>query len=294
MVFIIATKDRPRELRRLLQSIERQSVMPEQIIVVDSGTVRAEEIIREFPKLPFSYIYSLPPSASRQRNEGLAAISGSAEYIGFIDDDAVFEKNSFQEMNQFWSKALPLVGGASFNLVNHPPLMVASLKTHAFVERLGFYSSRRGAVLPSGFQTMIGTVDKDTWVDWLPSGAVLWRKTILDQYRFDEWYKGYSYLEDLDFSYTVGRSHQLFVVAGARYYHIPGSSGRGGDYEFGKKEVKHRLYFVRKNPELSEGKCRQALVLRLLISLLMFVRTGSPAFLKRAMGNFIGLIQSAR
>ena len=294
MVFIIATKDRPLELRRLLQSIEQQSVKPGQIIVVDSGTVRADTVIGEFPKLPVSYIFSQPPSASRQRNEGLAAVSSSAEYIGFIDDDAVFEENSFQEMNHFWSTARPLVGGASFNMANHPPLFAASLKTHSFVERLGLYSSKRGAVLPSGFQTMIGTVDKDTRVDWLPSGAVLWQKRILDRYRFDEWYKGYSYLEDLDFSYTVGRSHQLFVVAGARYYHFPPSQGRGSDYEFGKKEVKHRLYFVRKNPGLSKGKCTQALILRMLISLLLIVRTGSPTYLKRALGNFVGLIQSVK
>ena len=288
MVFIIATKDRPFELRRLLISIERQSFWPKQIIVVDAGTIRAENTIREFPRLPIIYLSSHIPSASSQRNEGLSVITKSAQYIGFIDDDAVFEENSFLEMNRFWSRAHPSVVGAGFNLINPPPLFATSFKTHSLIERLGLYSSKKGIVLRSGFQTMIGTVDRDTKVDWLPSGAVIWKKLIFRKYRFDEWYKGYSYLEDLDFSYAISRSHHLFVVARAKYQHLPTSQSRGDDYKFGLKESRHRLHFVHKNPELSRFKCCQSLFIRMIISFLMFIRTGSLVYLKRIIGNIIG------
>jgi hypothetical protein len=139
---------------------------------------------------------------------------------------------------------------------------------------------------------MIGTVEEDTEVKWLPSGAVVWRKSILEKIRFDEWYTGYSYLEDLDFSYTVGKTHSLYMVTRARYLHLPSSKGRADDFIFGKKEISHRLHFIQKNPELSLFKCYQALLLRMFISLFLALRTGRTNLFKRVCGNLVGLAAS--
>jgi hypothetical protein len=91
---------------------------------------------------------------------------------------------------------------------------------------------------------MTGFVLTDLHVDWLPSGAVVWRSEILRTCRFDEFYNGYSYLEDLDFSYRVRRRWRLAVVADARYYHYPSPIRHARQYGFGKTEVRNRLYFV--------------------------------------------------
>ncbi|MGE5741496.1 MAG: glycosyltransferase family 2 protein, partial [Candidatus Aminicenantes bacterium RBG_16_66_30] len=156
----------------------------------------------------------------------------------------------------------------------------------------GLYSGRGGGVTASGFQTMIGPVTVTTWTEWLPSGASVWRRDIFGRFRFDEWFEGYSYLEDLDFSYRVGRASKLAVVAPARYRHLPASGGRGGGYAFGLREVLNRTHFVRKHPGLSIAKCRAALTLRLLMSLADAVRERKASSAARAFGNAVGLVRS--
>ena len=109
---------------------------------------------------------------------------------------------------------------------------------------------------------------------------------------FDEWYSGYSYLEDLDFSYRAGREYRMAVVADARYNHYPVASGRGTAFVFGRREVLNRVYFVRKNNELNILKCYASLLLRVLISLIQGVSKGKIRFFQRAAGNVWGIMTS--
>jgi len=294
IAFVVATKDRPGELRRLWQSLLDQSRVPDEVVVVDAGartpslstgSDRARPVLR--------MISSSVASASRQRNTGLDAVGPDASLVGFLDDDAVLEPDAVEEMLRFWALAGADVAGAAFNMTNHPPLDWPFLKRLPLVERLGLYSGRGGAVTSSGFQTMIGPVDATAWTDWLPSGASVWRREIFPRFRFDEWFTGYSYLEDLDFSYRVGKAARLAVVAPARYRHLPAAGGRGTGYAFGVREVLNRTHFVRKHAELSLAGCRAALGLRLLMSLAFAVRERQPSYAARAFGNAVGLVRSA-
>jgi glycosyltransferase involved in cell wall biosynthesis len=290
LIFVVATKDRPEELRRLWRSLLAQRRRPDEVIVVDAG---ARPVALEGGAgLRLRVLRSPVASASRQRNLGLDAAGGGAPLVGFLDDDAVLEADAVEEMLRFWKQAGPDVAGAAFNMINHPPLDWPALKRTALASRLGLYGPRGGGVTCSGFQTMIGSVPTTTWTEWLPSGASVWRREVFDRFRFDEWFDGYSYLEDLDFSYRVGRTARLAVVATARYRHLPAAGGRGGGYVFGLREVVNRLHFVRKHSAFSPGKCRAALTLRLLMSLALAVRERRASFVARAFGNAVGLTRS--
>jgi GT2 family glycosyltransferase len=129
-----------------------------------------------------------------------------------------------------------------------------------------------------------------TYVRWLPSGATFYAREVLDQVRFDEWFENYSYLEDLDFSYRIGKKYKLAVVADARFYHYPSEVGRPSAYLFGKKEVLNRLYFVSKHPELSRPLCCLALSIRSLMSVLLGLTRFEADYFKRAAGNFAGAL----
>jgi GT2 family glycosyltransferase len=135
---------------------------------------------------------------------------------------------------------------------------------------------------------MVGPVAETIYVRWLGSGASIWRRTIFASESFDEWFEGYSYLEDLDFSFRVGKRYKLAVVGGADYEHRPASEGRGGGFRFGRREALNRLYFVTKNPELSRLRCGLALGLRLAISLAMAGQERKAYYLARAAGTLIG------
>jgi len=290
IAFIVATKDRATELRRMLESLARQSHLPDQVILVDGGVSPVQGIEQEFAPLRIDYLRCIPPSGTRQRNEGLKWVRPEITVIGFLDDDIVLEKDTLYEMMRFWEEAPEDTGGAAFNLINHPPLFALQLKSLPFVERLGLYSKQKGVVLPSGFHTMIGQVPRTMFVSWLPTTAVTWRRIVFNTFQFDEWFEGYSYLEDLDFSYRVGKKLRLAVVGSAGYCHYPAPTGRGSGYEFGKREVRNRVFFVRKHSELSVPRCFAGLLIRILISLFLASRGETGYYLRRMQGNLVGLM----
>lgn len=293
IAFVVATKDRPEELRRLWRSLLAQTRRPDEVVVVDASAVPAPPPGRG-TDAPFLRYLPVPiASGTRQRNLGVDAVGRDTDLVGFLDDDAVLDENAVAEMVRFFDQSGPDLGGAAFNLVNHPDLELADLKRTPFAEALGLYARRPGAVTASGFQTMIGAVEATVWTDWLPSGAAVWRREIFHGHRFDEWYSGYSYLEDLDFSYRVGRVYRLAVVGSARYRHLPAEGGRVSPYAFGVREVLNRVHFVRKYDELSLAKCYAALAARLALSLGLAVRERDASFAARALGNAVGLARAA-
>jgi GT2 family glycosyltransferase len=291
LAFVVATKDRPCELRNMLKSLGVQSYRPDQVVIVDGSEQSVEKIVQEFPNLRITYLRCIPPSAARQRNLGIESVDSEVHLIGFLDDDIELASDALQKMMDFWENASEDTGGAAFNMINHPQLYGAWLKHLPLTEKLGLYSKDGGKVLPSGFHTMIGYIPETNFVQWLPTGAVLWRRKVLQEFRFDEWFNGYSYLEDLDFSYQVVKKYQLVVVAGAHYYHYPSSTGRDNGYIFGKREVKNRIHFIKKHQELSPAKCYWALITRMCISLSLAIREREASYLKRSLGNVMGMAQ---
>jgi len=292
LAFVVPTKDRPDDLSRLLRSLAGQTGPVAEVVVVDGGDRPLGPLAGAFPGLPVRVLRHRPPSATRQRNVGIDAVGPEATLVGILDDDSVLATDAVGKMLSFWEAAPARLGGASFNLANHPALFAAGLKHLPLAERLGLYSARKGAVLSSGFQVMLEGVSEDLRVQWLPSGTSVWRRGVFREFRFDEWFGGYSYLEDLDFSYRVGRSFDLAVVAAARQFHYPSPCGRLGGYSFGRREVANRLHFVRKHPELSVAKCYLALSVRAGLSLVQAVRCREAYYLERMAGNVAALLAS--
>src|SRR5262249_5827637 len=91
IAFIIPTVNRPRELRRLLASIESQLVLPDEVIIVDGGPEPFEPILNDFPALNLKYERSVPPSLCRQKNVGRSKLSENITVAGYLDDDLVLE-----------------------------------------------------------------------------------------------------------------------------------------------------------------------------------------------------------
>jgi glycosyltransferase involved in cell wall biosynthesis len=287
--FIVATKDRPDDLRKMLRSLAGQSVRPDGVIIVDGSDEPVEAVVAEFAAvLPLNYIRHRPPSASAQRNAGIRALPPEADLAGFLDDDAALEPGALERMMAFWETAPADLGGAAFNMVNHPEQALSWIKRWPLVKALGIYSGEPGRVTASGWQTMIGEVNQTISVDWLPSTAVIWRAEILKTCHFDEFFTGYSYLEDLDFSFSIRRCWRLAVVADARYGHYPSPVRHVRQYGFGKTEVRNRLYFVTQHG-LSYTKCWLGLVLRAGMTLCDGAVHFDRGALSRVFGNCTGM-----
>ena len=286
---IVATKDRPDDLRRLLESLRRQTVGPAEIVVVDASREPVEPVIAEFPELTTRYLRHWPPSAAAQRNAGIRACDPASTLIGFADDDTTFEPLAFANMLDFWKGAGPDILGTAFNFRNSPRRGYSFLKHSFLAERFGLYSARPGSVSLSGWQTVVGEVTETQFVEWLPSGASIFRLEVFDKGVFDEFFQSYSYLEDLDFSYTIGQVGRLAIVADAGFSHFPSPGGRVSARQFGRCEVRNRLYFVRKHG-LSLTRCYMGIAIRLAISVCSGMVHLDTSLLLRALGNIEGLM----
>lgn len=288
---VIPTIGRYAELRRMLESVARQTRLPEQVIVVGEGhPTTMAEMAHSFSSLDIQFL-SLPrPSTCEARNAGMRAARPELTLVAFMDDDIVLEPTALEAVLAFWNSAPQEVAGAALNLLNHPPLWGAWLKSLPITSWLGLYDSQKGAVLRSGMHTLIGHQKQRTYVRWLPTGAVVYARRVLEGYSFDEWFRGYSYLEDLDFSYRIGKQYRLTVVRDASFYHYPSEIGRPSWYLFGKKEVLNRLYFVSKHAELSRPLCCLALSIRALMSVFLGLARFESRYFRRTAGNLAAFL----
>jgi len=244
---IIPTKDRPYKIKRLLNQLYNNKFFFNEILVVDSSNVDNKKklifIIKQ-AELNIKLINSIA-SISVQRNKGLKNMKKSNKFFMFLDDDIVFKKNSFVEMRKFIKKNEKLYIGYGFNLISKIDYgFLESIKRNKIMEKLGIYNANIGKIVRSGWQTKINNVKKNQEVEWLSTQAVIYANN-KKKINFDNFFKGYSYLEDLDYSYRMSNFGKLIVVKKAMYYHNNNIERKS--FNFGQKEFVNRYHFIKKN-----------------------------------------------
>jgi GT2 family glycosyltransferase len=187
-------------------------------------------------------------------------------------------------MRAFWESSGPEVGGASMSIINQPVVRSSALMRLFFM-----HGDVPGKLLRSGFSTRIPFVERTIETEWLYGGATLWRRSALNEFRYDEWYAGYGYLEDVDYSYRVSRKYRLFVVGDARTWHFSAPQSMDRQFEWGRQQVFNYLYFVRKMGSFSRLAIAWSLTGILTMNFLAFLRRGGRQRLNRLRGNFVGL-----
>ncbi len=251
LCLVIPTKDRPFELERLLKSMEKQDILPDQIVIVDGGNPGIKWLADKFPELPIDYLQVLPPGLTRQYNAGIRSVREDINLVGMLDDDIVLEKGCLSSMLDFWEKSEDRMGGAGFNIVN---AMVPKKRWWSrFISLSTEGNKRKGALLKSGRNVSYCPAAFDSETEWLCSGATVWRKEILDEFKFDEWFAGYGIVDDIDFSYRVSKDYKLAVVADAKVQHL--ETGNKDYFFWAYVVTMNHLYFSSKYKDLSQLLC---------------------------------------
>ena len=284
MAYVIPTKDRPDDMRVLLNSLLNQTVLVEQIIVVDGSDPAIDNVITEYTALEITYVRVFPPSLAKQRNAGMAALRENINIAGYLDDDVVLEPDATEQMISFWEGAKSSIGGAGFSVLNQPM---------AFSNRLArlflLDDPQPGKMLSSGFQAQIPPLRALTPTDWLYGGATLWRRSVIDDYQFDEWYIGHGYLEDVDYSYRVRQQYELFVVGAAQVNHYSRPIRLESNFDIGKQQVLNRLYFIKKMDKFTSIQTVQAFVGQMFFNIASSFRHMDTAGMRRFFGNVTGV-----
>jgi GT2 family glycosyltransferase len=210
---IICTKDRPKDLTNLFQSIQRQSRKPDQIIVVDGSDNPIKHVIEAFPDLTVDYTTVRPPGLAKQRNVGIKMLKAEMDWVGMLDDDLVLEDECISNLYKFIDGHRDVKGIGL--VINNQPTFRYNILRQIFLTDV----EPGGIVTKSGMAAAIRPVATDLKVEWLYGGATFWNTSMFKEFSFDEWFSGVGYLEDVDFSYRVSRKYPLMLAASARCFH---------------------------------------------------------------------------
>jgi len=253
VALIIPTKDRPKKLMNLLESLGQQSISCGRVITVDGGKSVEELIISYRDVLPVEYYRCVPPGQIRQRNMGISKLDDRTRLVGFLDDDLVMEQDALEKMIDFWNRVEANTAGVGFNIVNSPLLPFSRL-----MRLLLMSSPAKGRVLPSGRNTAISNLTADIRTEWLGGGYSVWKREILEEFPQENLNTRWATGEDLRFSYPIGKRYPLFVCAGAkvRHEHVYDQAPTENVYQYrGRKESLAVCYFVESHRELSRVAC---------------------------------------
>lgn len=244
-IVAICTRNRPGDLAVALTHLRAVAPNIEVLVADASEGELADDVVAQLRAIDRACLLTCRPGLARQRNQALAWLREhrpGTTVVHFIDDDTEVLPGYFDAIESAFAGD-PDIAGVGGVVVNQPR------PRHVRAKRLfGLYGSRPGVVLPSGRST-IGHYEGDEAddPDWLPGCAMSYRLTHLENKSFDDRLEGYSYGEDMFFSFAVGRSHRLAIAPAAKVVHrlSPANRLSRTRLAYDKVAVLHR--FVREN-----------------------------------------------
>ena len=286
LTVIICTKDRPKAIQKLLSTIQGQTKTLNDLIVVDGSDHPIKSVLDEFQTLPIRYIQVRPPSLPKQRNAGISMLQDYTDWVGFLDDDLILHPKNFMEVEEFILNyhGDTLLAGVGLNINNSLPINRSILRNLFLLD-----APTGGIFTRSGCHTALSKVQKTQQVGWLSGGISFWRKKILKEFKFDEWFSGTGYHEDVDFSYRVSRKYSLYYLVKSGCIHIDHPVSHKKALGYGIWQITAWWYFTHKAKSFSS-----LLVLWSMLGLFINNFIGGiiepPSYrLLRSMGNLRGL-----
>ena len=221
---LIATRDRAKPLKTMFDSLALQSVQPVEAIVVDaSGDDDTKKLCQSrFDGLKTNIIYhrAITIGAAAQRDRAMQF--ATQEVIWLLDDDIVFEPNCLAKLWQALQSDSRL-GGVNAMITNQkylPPGKISSCLFRLLHDRRE--SSYAGKCIGPGLNLLPEDnpdLPEVVAVEWLNTTCVLYRRRALPQPMFASFFQGYSLMEDLTLSLTVGKRWRLANARTARIFH---------------------------------------------------------------------------
>jgi len=209
---IICSRDRSKDLVKLLRTLLSQTYPPFEIIVVDdSSSSKAKDVVdsfqQRFDDSELRYVKGCGDGLPAARNLGVKVSSGDA--ILFLDDDTLLQKDVLNAFATFLSTHPTAVGvqGQIYN-AGAKSLSAIRRKISNAVRKvflLFYYEQNKLAVRRSGTSIFPYSYPLTSTINAqrLDGCCMCYRAELLEELSFDTNLKRWAFLEDLDFSYRV-------------------------------------------------------------------------------------------
>ncbi len=287
---VIATCERPAELRAMLESVLIQTRPPERTILVDSSRdEKTSEVAREFePRLALGYERAEIASAAQQRNQG--ALRAAAPLVAFMDDDIVLYPDACAKLCEVFDRdAEGAVGGVAARIegMSHPA--PRGLLWWYYRMQAGYADPTYGGKLFGPAINCLPTYDSGNELirsNWLNSTCVVYRKELFMREKFPR-FAGYSFMEDVHLSARIGKTHALYFHAEALCQHRDApSSWKRDAAAMARMRIRNQRLVAREIMGLSGPVCEWKLLLHRLFSSVSIVRQGGANRLPALIGTW--------
>ena len=219
---VIATRNRYPVLYKTLDTLDFQTLLPKEILIVDaSDKTELKPAISTFKNIGNSirWVIASQKGAAVQRNEGVE--KANCSYILFMDDDVYLQNDVIEKL---W-RGIQIPGTGAVNAM----ISNQSYSKPGVVTEL-MYRLMSGKKLETYAGKLIGPawnlLPEDNLAspeyvecDWLNAGCTLYKKNLLPVPVFHSHFKGYSLMEDVSLSFGIGKKSKLLNARTARIFH---------------------------------------------------------------------------
>lgn len=267
---IICTYKRAQSLLRLLDSVEQQSRMPDEILIVDGSPDDETALALEHNNIRQLHYYKVKPEErglTKQRNIGVDLCNENTDIVAFLDDDIVLDLDYFKNLLATYDEKPEAiaVGGYINNGVkweNNQSNSNQKLSLFCFDgycrpessrnkirAKFGLAPDRSPAHLPKfshgksvGFLPPSGKIYE---VEQFMGGVSSYKEHVFEKVRFSKYYEGYGLYEDADFCFRLMKYGKLYVNTAAYCEHHHHPSGRPNQFQYGQMVVRNGWYVWR-------------------------------------------------
>lgn len=227
---IIPTYGRGKALIETLESLNNQTVLPDEVIIVDESPQDIRKLLRSSHfRFPIKYIWNPSKFRSLARSRNVGKKMAKGDIVLFLDDDVILEPDFIERILGAFRKH-PHLLGAMGQITN-------TKKCGLFYQVLNLMFLRNLQYKPKVRRSFISSYPyepKEEFIptEWLSGSNMAYKRKVLERYDFDWRLLKYSYSEDVDFSYSLYQQYKrkvkmpLAMVSSARLVHKQSPAGR--------------------------------------------------------------------
>jgi len=224
---IIPSRGRPEELAETLSSIQRQTVIPQEIIL---SVTSEQDVSPDVLQADNVALCIGEEGGAAQRNRAIRALHQGIEIVIFLDDDVELAPNYIEVIRSVFAQRPDLVGLNGNVLVNGG---VDRLRARQIVEE----HFRSTLECNSNSQLYPGA-------HGLHGCCMSIRRSLFDHIQFDERLKSYSWLEDADIGKRAHRYGTIGFCPDACLVHLGSRRGRDSARKFGFAQIMNPVYLA--------------------------------------------------
>lgn len=309
---------RPKALLTLLESVNKQILYPNEILIIDASINDDTKTVlqqKAFNNLTYYQVDDANRGLTKQRNFGISKVSPISEIICFLDDDTIITPTYFEHLLGTYTSypnALA-VGGYITNEVNWKP-SDGLRNSNTFYydgwmrqEPLRFKVRRWFGLQPNTPPCFLPSFSHGRSVSFLPpsgkvyevehfmGGVSSYKKEVFKNMTFSSYFEGYGLYEDADFCFRLAKKGSLYVNTAAQLTHHHETFGRPNKFKYGQMVLRNGWYIWKVKYPNSDFKSKlkwhsTALLLMSITFMGLLTTTQRKSSFQEGIGRFTGWV----